>query len=106
MQAEKQRTQQNTNTAAAKPGAAIKLTQAGKAASPQPQKSKKKISAGAVLAIFLLVVIIAAGVLVYLNVGGLRQKLVTFCGRPGGEGDRGDHRSRTGAKAEGAGRQS
>ncbi|MGI5918243.1 MAG: hypothetical protein ACOX8N_01085 [Christensenellales bacterium] len=78
MQAEKQRTQQNTNTAAAKPGAAIKLTQAGKAASPQPQKSKKKISAGAVLAIFLLVVIIAAGVLVYLNVGGLRQKLVTF----------------------------
>ena len=78
MQAEKQKTQQNTNTAAAKPSAAIKPAQVGKAAPPQPQKPKKKISAGAVLAIFLLVVIIAAGVLVYLNVGGLRQTLVTF----------------------------
>ena len=78
MQAEKQKAQQNSNTAAAKPGAAIRPAQAGKAAPAQPQKSKKKISAGAVLAIFLLVVIIAAGVLVYLNVGGLRQMLVTY----------------------------
>jgi len=78
MQAEKQKAQQNSNTAAAKPGAAIRPAQAGKAAPAKPQKSKKKISAGAVLAIFLLVVIIAAGALVYLNVGGLRQMLVSF----------------------------
>jgi len=76
MQAEKQKTQQNSNTWAAKPDAAAKPAQAGKVV-PQPQskKPKKKISAGAVLAILLLVVIIAAVALVYLNVGGLRQKL-------------------------------
>lgn len=45
-------------------------TKPGSAAKP-----KKKASVGAVLAIFLVVVIIAAVALVYLNVGGLRQKL-------------------------------
>ncbi len=38
-------------------------------------KPKKKVSGGMVLAIFLVVVIIAAVTLVYLNVGGLRQIL-------------------------------
>jgi len=79
MQADKQKTQQNTKTAASttapKPGAAIKPAQAGRAAAVQSQKPGKKVSAGAVLAILLLVVIIAAVALVYLNVGGLRQIL-------------------------------
>lgn len=82
MQAEKQKSQQNTkaaaNLGATKPASAAKPSQNGKAASQQPQKPKKRISVGAVLVIFLIVVLIAAGVLVYLNVGGIRQMLVTF----------------------------
>ena len=85
MQAEKQRTQQNTNTAAAKPGAAIKLTQAGKQHRPSPKVKEDfcRCGAGDISACGHH----RGGVLVYLNVGGLRQKLVTFAGRPAVEGE-------------------
>jgi len=59
----------------AKPAQTIKPGQAAKTKAGSA-KPKKKISGGAVLAIFLIVVMIAAAALVYLNVGGLREKLV------------------------------
>lgn len=69
--AEKLEARKNTFSAAPAP--------AGKVAPAKPAvqagKPKGKVSAGAVIAVMLLVIMIAAAALVYFNVGGVRQKL-------------------------------
>ncbi len=69
--AEKLEARKNTFSAAPAPaGKAVPAKPAGQAGKP-----KGKVSAGAVIAVMLIVMIIAAAALVYFNVGGVRQKL-------------------------------
>ncbi len=68
MQQEKQEAKKNSAVTEPKPAKGVKPA-------PGAGKPKKKVSAGAMLAILLVVLIIGAVALVYLNVGGLRQKL-------------------------------
>jgi uncharacterized protein HemX len=70
--AEKLEAKKNTAPAAAAPAGKTVL---GVKPSDKTAKPKGKVSAGAVIAVFLVVIIIAAAGLVYFNVGGFRQKL-------------------------------
>ncbi len=64
-------------SSAAKPAAgskpAVKSVTGSKPA--QPEKAKGKVSGGAVFSVLLIVLMIAAGAVIYFNVGGVRQQL-------------------------------